>query len=147
MTSLVNALGTPYEINTQGKILFLEETHSPTTMVFRYLTQLLMAGKFRDCLGIIMGECTNCPVSYRTTYEDLINALLVPLGKPLITNLSSGHGLYKAAIPIGANVNINSTESTLTVMEPTVFSGWEFLFSEDVNKKLLFLNTIGQNAT
>lgn len=48
MTSLVNALGTPYEINTQGKILFLEETHSPTTMVFRYLTQLLMAGKFRD---------------------------------------------------------------------------------------------------
>ncbi|MEN2466477.1 LD-carboxypeptidase [Ornithinibacillus sp. FSL M8-0202] len=121
MTSLVNALGTPYEINTQGKILFLEETHSPTTMVFRYLTQLLMAGKFRDCLGIIMGECTNCPVSYRTTYEDLINALLVPLGKPLITNLSSGHGLYKAAIPIGANVNINSTESTLTVMEPTVF--------------------------
>lgn len=120
MTSLVNALGTPYEINTQGKILFLEETHSPTNMVFRYLIQLLMAGKFQDCLGIIMGECTNCPVSYRTTYEDLINAILVPLGKPLITNLSTGHGFYKAAIPIGANVNLNSTENTLTVIEPTV---------------------------
>ena len=106
MTSLVNAIGTPYEINTKGKILFLEETHSPTTMIFRYLTQLLMAGKFQDCLGIIIGECTNCPVSYGTTYEDLINALLVPLKKPLIVNLNSGHGTYKAAIPIGVNVNL-----------------------------------------
>ena len=79
MTSLVNAIGTPYEINTQGKILFLEETHSPTTMIFRYLTQLLMSGKFQNCLGIIIGECTNCLVSYGTTYEDLINDLLVPL--------------------------------------------------------------------
>ncbi|WP_053218671.1 S66 peptidase family protein [Virgibacillus senegalensis] len=120
MTSLVNALGTPYEINTQGKILFLEETHAPTNMIFRYLTQLLMSGKFQDCLGIIMGECTNCPVSYGTTYEDLINALLVPLGKPLVINLSTGHGIYKAAIPIGANVNLNATENTLTVIEPTV---------------------------
>ncbi|RLL48416.1 LD-carboxypeptidase [Oceanobacillus piezotolerans] len=120
MTSLVNALGTPYEINTQGKILFLEETHSPTTMIFRYLTQLSMSGKFQDCLGIIIGECTNCPASYGTTYEDLINSLLVPLGKPLVSNLTTGHGFYKATIPIGANVNLNSTENTLTVMEPPV---------------------------
>ncbi|QNG58692.1 LD-carboxypeptidase [Bacillus sp. PAMC26568] len=120
MTSLVNTLGTPYEINTKGKILFLEEVHSPTTMVFRYLTQLLMSGKFQDCLGIIMGECTNCLVSYDTTYDDLINDLLVPLGKPLIVNLATGHGFYKAAIPIGANVNLNSTDATLTVLEPTV---------------------------
>jgi muramoyltetrapeptide carboxypeptidase len=120
MTSLVNTLGTPYEIDTQGKIFFLEDTHAPTTMIFRYLTQLMMSGKFQDCLGIIMGECTNCLVSYDTTYEDLINLLLVPIGKPLIINLASGHGFYKAAIPIGANVNLNSTDTILTVLEPTV---------------------------
>ncbi|MGE8205702.1 S66 peptidase family protein [Heyndrickxia sp. NPDC080065] len=120
MTSLVNTLGTPYEINTKGKILFLEETHTPATLIFRYLTQFLMAGKFQDCLGIIMGDCTNCPVSYNTSYADLINNLLVPLGKPLIINLATGHGYYKAAIPIGANVNLNSTDTVLTVLEPTV---------------------------
>lgn len=120
MSSLVNTLGTPYEIDTKGKILFLEETHTPATMIFRYLTQLLMAGKFQDCLGIIMGECTNCPVSYNTSYVDLINNLLVPLKKPLIINLATGHGYYKAAIPIGANFNLNSTDSVLTVLEPTV---------------------------
>jgi len=120
MTSLVNALGTPYEINTKGKILFLEETHAPSTMIFRYLTQLSMSGKFQDCLGIIIGECTNCLVSYGTTFEDLIHDLLVPLGKPLLINLTTGHGYYKAAIPIGANVNLNSTAKTLTVLNPTV---------------------------
>ncbi|WP_017727798.1 S66 peptidase family protein [Halalkalibacterium ligniniphilum] len=120
MTSIVNTLGTPYEINTKGKIFFLEEVNSPTTAIFRYLTQLLMSGKFEDCLGIIMGECTNCPVSYGTTYEDLINDLLVPLGKPLMTNLATGHGFYKAAIPIGSEVELNTTDNKLTVLEPAV---------------------------
>ena len=120
MTSLVNALGTPFEIDTVGKILFLEETHSPTNMIYRYLAQLSMAGKFNDCLGIIMGECTECPVSYNTTYSDLISQWLVPLRKPLMVNLATGHGRYKAAIPIGASVNLNTIDNTLTVHEATV---------------------------
>lgn len=120
MTSLVGTLGTPFEIDTKGKILFLEETHSPTNMIYRYLAQLSMAGKFNDCLGIIMGQCTECPVSYNTTYADLINQMLVPLGKPLMVNLATGHGRYKAAIPIGASVNLNTIDNTLTVLEATV---------------------------
>ncbi|PLT35152.1 LD-carboxypeptidase [Bacillus sp. V5-8f] len=120
MTSLVNAFGTPYEIDTRGKILFLEETHAPTNMIYRYLSQLLLAGKLQECLGIVMGQCTNCTVSYNTTYEELINSLLVPLGKPLMVNLATGHGYYKAAIPIGANATLNTRDNTLTVVEPTV---------------------------
>jgi muramoyltetrapeptide carboxypeptidase len=120
ITSLVNTIGTPYEINTTGKILFLEETHTPATLLYRYLTQLLMSGKLDECLGIIMGECKNCPASYQTTYDDLIQYMLVPLGKPLMVNLAAGHGNYKAAIPIGATVNLNTTNNTLTVVEPTV---------------------------
>ncbi|WP_417898759.1 LD-carboxypeptidase [Bacillus haimaensis] len=120
MTSLVGTLGTPFEIDTKGKILFLEETHSPTNMIYRYLAQLSMAGKFNDCLGIIMGQCTECPVSYNTTYADLISQILVPLGKPLMVNLATGHGRFKAAIPIGASVNLNTINNTLTVLEATV---------------------------
>ncbi|KKI90129.1 carboxypeptidase [Bacillus sp. SA1-12] len=120
LTSIVNAIGTQYELNTQGKIIFLEETHAPSNTIFRSLTHLIMSGKFQDCIGIIMGECTNCTVSYGKTYLELINDLLVPLGKPLMINLATGHGVYKAAIPIGASVNLNATENRLTVLEPTV---------------------------
>ena len=47
-----------------------------------------------------MGECTDCQVAYDKSYEDIINEFIVPLGKPLMTNLTSGHGFYKAAIPL-----------------------------------------------
>ncbi|ANA78880.1 LD-carboxypeptidase [Paenibacillus glucanolyticus] len=120
LTSFVDTLGTPFEIDTRGKIIVLEETHEPTNTVYRYLNDLKLAGKFRDCIGIITGECTGCQAAYGKSYEDLINEFIVPLGKPLITNLATGHGLYKAALPIGALVNLDSILNTITVVEPTI---------------------------
>lgn len=122
LTSFIGTLGTPYEVDTRGKILFLEETHEPINTVYRYMNHLKLAGKFQDCIGIIMGECTECQVAYGTSYQDLINNFVVPLGKPLMTNLATGHGTYKAAIPIGATVNLDTVNNTLTVLEPTVSS-------------------------
>ena len=107
-------------MNTTGKIIVIEETHEPTNTIYRYLTQLIMARKFRDCAGIVMGQCTNCSVSYFTTYNDLITGLMAPLGKPLLTNLSTAHGYYKAAIPIGAMVELDTYNNRLTVLETTV---------------------------
>ncbi|WP_188455063.1 S66 peptidase family protein [Virgibacillus oceani] len=120
LTSFVDNLGTPYEIDTTGSILLIEETHEPINTVYRYLNHLKLAGKFNDCIGIIMGECTNCPEAYGMTYDDLIYTFMVPLGKPLMTNLATAHGTYKAAIPIGAIANLNTMNNTLTVIEPTV---------------------------
>lgn len=120
LTSLVGTIGTPYEVDTAGKILFLEETHEPINTVYRYIEHLRLAGKFADCLGIIMGECTTCPAAYGKSYNDLINEFIVPLGKPLMTNLASGHGVYKAAIPIGARITLNTTNNTITLLEAPV---------------------------
>ncbi|MFB4212167.1 LD-carboxypeptidase [Shouchella sp. JSM 1781072] len=122
LTSFVGSLGTPYEIDTAGKVLFLEDTHEPTNTVYRYLAQLEAAGKFNDCAAILMGTCTDCPVSYSTSYQDVINSFLVPLGKPLITNVQSAHNYYKATLPIGANVRVDGTNGTITIVENTVQS-------------------------
>jgi muramoyltetrapeptide carboxypeptidase len=120
LTSFVDTLGTPFEIDTRNRILVLEETHEPTNKVYRYLNHLNLAGKLNDCIGIIMGECTGCQAAYGISYEDIINEFIVPLGKPLITNLATGHGVYKAALPIGAMVNLDSVNNSITVVEPTV---------------------------
>src|SRR5690625_7159539 len=98
VTSIISALGTPYKLDTRGKILFLEETSEPVNTVYRYLEMLELSGKFSDCIGIVMGECTNCPPAYNTSYEDLINAFIVPLGKPLMTNVTTVHGRLIVAI-------------------------------------------------
>ena len=120
LASFIDTLGTPFEVDTTGRIIFIEETHEAASRVYRMLAHLMHAGKFRDCAGIIMGECAGCYANYGKSYEDIINEVLVPLGKPLMTNLASGHGTYKMAIPIGAVANLNTYNNTLTVMEPTV---------------------------
>ncbi|SFM17266.1 muramoyltetrapeptide carboxypeptidase [Paenibacillus sp. 1_12] len=120
LSSIVDTLGTSYEIDTKGKVLFLEETHEPINKVYRMINHLKIAGKFNDCIGIVMGECTECQTAYGKSYNDLIDEVLAPIGKALMTNLASAHGTYKAAIPIGALVNLNTYNNTLTVLEPTV---------------------------
>jgi len=120
LTSLVDTLGTPYEIDTRGRILMIEETHEPSNRVYRMLNHLKLAGKFDDCIGIIVGGCTNCTVSYNTPFEALIEEIIVPLGKPLLTHVATAHGRYKAAIPIGAEVTLDATAGTLTLLEPVV---------------------------
>lgn len=37
-----------------------------------------------------------------------------------MTNLTTAQEIYKVAIPIGAKVNLNTYNNTLTVLEPTV---------------------------
>jgi muramoyltetrapeptide carboxypeptidase len=120
LTSMVGSLGTPFELDTRGKIFLIEETHEPINTVYRYIEQLKLAGKFRDCAGIIMGECTHCVVAYGKSYNDLINEFILPLGKPLMTNLASGHGKYKVAISIGSIMNLNTYSNTLTQLEPSI---------------------------
>lgn len=120
LTSFVDSLGTPYEIDTAGKVIFLEDTHEPVNTVYRYLAHLEAAGKFADCEAIIMGTCTSCPIAYNTSYDELISGFLVPLGKPLVTNLQSGHGYYKASVPIGAEVEVDGTNGRITILENTV---------------------------
>ncbi|MCH3963482.1 MAG: LD-carboxypeptidase [Clostridium sp.] len=120
LTSFADNLGTPFEVDTRGKILLIEEVHEPINTVYRHINRLILAGKLSDCAGILMGECTNCDDSYGKSYEDLINDVIMPMNKPLMTNLASGHGTYKMAIPIGAEANLNTYENTLTILEPTV---------------------------
>lgn len=120
LTSFVGSLGTPYEIDTCGKILLIEETHEPANTVYRYMAQLRLAGKFTDAIGFIIGECTRCQPAYGESFIDVIRKELVPLGKPIIANLRTAHGHYKAAVPIGAEINLNSISNTLTILEPTV---------------------------
>lgn len=120
LTSFIGNLGTPYEVDTCGKILVIEEIHEPANTVYRYMAQLRLAGKFKDAAGFVIGECTDCQPAYGESFFDIMRQELVPLGKPILTNLRTAHGRYKAAIPIGAEANLNTFNNTLTILQPTV---------------------------
>lgn len=60
LTLVTASLGTPYEIDTKNKILFLEDIDETEHRVDRMLTQLKLAGKLDEAAGILLGAWTNC---------------------------------------------------------------------------------------
>lgn len=115
--SLVAAsLGTPWEIDTRGKLLFLEDVGEQPYNIDRMLTQLRNAGKFRDCAGIIMGQYTRCTTEKpeeSLTIEDSFNELVKPSGKPCITNVLCGHCAPTMSLPMGARFALDADARTL----------------------------------
>ena len=60
LSLLVTTLGTPYEIDTRGKILFLEDVGEKPYRIERMLIHLKLAGKLRDLAGVVFGDFTGC---------------------------------------------------------------------------------------
>ena len=120
---ITSLLGTPYELDTKGKILFIEEIGERTYCVDRMLTQLRLAGKFDDCAGIVFGDFCDCPVEYPEfglTLEEVIRDIVAPCGKPVFTGLQCGHCTPKLTLPLGVRCRMDADRCSLTILESVV---------------------------
>lgn len=120
---IASSLGTPWEIDARGRIIFIEEIGERTYCVDRMLTQLRLAGKFDDCAGVIFGDFADCPVEYPEfglTLEEIIRDVVAPCGKPVFTGLRCGHCSPKLTLPFGVNCHMDADTCTLTVLESAV---------------------------
>lgn len=119
--SLITAtLGTPYEIDTLGKLLLLEEIDEYPYRIDRMFTQLRLSKKLEQCEGIILGNFNNCePEDSNTSLSltQVINDILVPSGKPILSNLMIGHCSPKLTIPLGAHAALDGDNSTLELLD------------------------------
>jgi len=123
LTLVSHTLGTPYELDTRGRILFLEDVGEYTYSIDRMLTQLRLSGKFDDCAGIVFGDFRKCETEYPDfgfTLREVIEDVVVPCGKPIFMGLQSGHCTPKLTLPLGAMCRMNADECRLTVTECAV---------------------------
>ena len=123
LSLMAGTIGTPYELDTKGRILFIEEIGERTYCVDRMLTQLRLAGKFEDCAGIVFGDFNDCPVEYPEfglTLEEVIRDVAAPCGKPIFTRLQAGHVSPKLTLPLGTRCRMDADSCTLTVLESAV---------------------------
>ena len=120
LSLLVDSIGTPWEIDCKGKILFLEDIGEKTHRIDGMLTQLRNAGKFADCAGIILGAWTDCPpeIPERTlTLTEVFDQLIVPAGKPAVMDLACGHCSTTMALPLGRMCRLNADSCEISVKE------------------------------
>ncbi|MDD5863926.1 MAG: LD-carboxypeptidase [Firmicutes bacterium] len=118
LSLLAASLGTPWEIETKGKLLFLEDIGEKTYRIDSMLTQLRNAGKFRDCAGILLGAWTDCvpEMPERTlTLDEIFAQLIVPTGKPAVMNVACGHCATTMALPMGGNCRLDADKREITL--------------------------------
>lgn len=118
--SLVTAsLGTPWELDTRGKILFLEDVNEMVYRVDSMLTTLRNAGKFQDCAGVVLGYFTDCnpeDPAASLTLREVFDELIVPAGKPAILNFPCGHQRPCCALPMGGMARLDADAAALTLL-------------------------------
>ncbi len=120
LSLLCAGLGTPWELDTRGKLLFLEDVGEKTDRVDAMLTQLRNAGKFADCAGVLLGAWTGCtPEDPERTLSlpEIFAELVAPAGKPALMDLACGHVLPTVALPLGAEAVLDAGAKTLEVLE------------------------------
>lgn len=127
LTLVCATLGTPYEIDTEGKILFLEELETEPWIMDHMLTHLANAGKLQAATGIVVGECLNCkPRQHNPGYyvdlstEDILHEHLKPLKIPTIYGLPIGHTRDMATLPMGVKARLNADNKQFTIIESAV---------------------------
>jgi len=93
LSLLCASLGTPYEIRTDGTILFIEDRAERPYRIDRMLMQLNLAGKFDGVRGIVFGEMIDCGEAGSPDYtlQQVIMRILSELRVPIAFGLKSGH--------------------------------------------------------
>ena len=117
-------IGTPWQPDLAGRILFFEDVDAPPWYLDGLLNQMTQAGMLADVIGVVVGEMDKCdwresrpewPQTF--SLEDVLERYLEPLGVPVLYNLPIGHGDYFCTLPLGVQVTLDADARTLTVDE------------------------------
>lgn len=127
LTLLAASIGTPYEVQTDGCIVLIEDLNTETYLIDTALNHLIRAGKLDNAAGFVFGTAVN--LGYQTvpegpestlSIEEVLDELIAPLGIPAIANVPVGHGKHMATMPLGIAARIDGDAKTLEVLEPAV---------------------------
>ncbi len=120
LTLLQNLVGSHSEVNTDNKILFIEEIGEYKYHIDRMLIGLKRAGFFKKCNGIIVGKISNIKRNTPAFHQTIEEIILKAVGRkdiPILFDFPAGHELINKALLLGRKVKINvktTSFSTLT---------------------------------
>jgi muramoyltetrapeptide carboxypeptidase len=124
LSMLVALLGTPYEPQTEGKLLFLEDLNAKPYQIDRMLWQLAQAGKLDGVRGIVFGEMLDCvsPGAPPELLEEVILRVFDKFQGPIAIGLRSGHVSHSnVTLTFGVEAELHAAnEANLHLLQPAV---------------------------
>ncbi len=116
---LTTTLGTSFEIETDGKILFIEDTNEEPNKVDRMLKHLYLAGKFDNLAGLAVGDFNNCePKDHDKpsfSLDEVLSHYIKKAGVPTLQGLKMGHCTPHISVPLGTEAEMDTGKKRLTV--------------------------------
>ena len=130
LSMLVASLGTPFEVHTEGTILFIEDIAEKPFRIDRMLMQLRLAGKLEGVRGFVFGEMLDCapPAGETYTLQQVIMRVLEPYSVPVVYGLKSGHVTSgNSTLPIGVQAEIEAAGKgvSLRILEASTATAGE----------------------
>jgi muramoyltetrapeptide carboxypeptidase len=110
LSLLCASLGTPYELQTQDTILFIEDVAEPAYRIDRMLMQLKLAGKFAGVRGIVFGQMLDCARGAEGyTLQEVLSRVVGGLGVPVVYGVRSGHVTGRnLTLPLGVAARLDA---------------------------------------
>lgn len=117
--SLINSsMGTPYELKSDGAVLFIEEINEKVYVLDRMLTQLKNSGMLSKSKGLVFGSILP-PGDEPYDVESMIKDVLSNYEGPVVTNFPAGHIDGFVTLPMGAEAKISANVGSPPSLEFT----------------------------
>jgi muramoyltetrapeptide carboxypeptidase len=113
LITLTALIDTDWELDAAGSILFFEDVGEQLHEVDRYLTQWLLAGKFKGIKALILGDFRG--LRSRQIYDILASQMELDI--PVVHCPNIGHVANKITLPIGAEVELNTDRKQLLIRD------------------------------
>lgn len=116
---LAGLIGTPYAIETEGCLLFLEDVGEAPYRIDRMLAQLRLAGLLEQVVGIVLGRFTDCETVDPTkegSLEQVFSDYFTPLGVPVLADYPAGHVRQNMPLPLGLPMRLDAERCTLELV-------------------------------
>ena len=124
LSMLVALLGTPYEPQTEGKLLFMEDLNVKPYQIDRMLWQLGHAGKLDGVRGIVFGEMLDCvsPGASPDLLDEVILSVFDNFKGPIAIGLRSGHvSRSNVTLTFGVEAELHAgNEAKLNLLQAAV---------------------------
>jgi muramoyltetrapeptide carboxypeptidase len=121
LTLVEMTLGTPWELDTRGAILVLEDRGMKPWQVDRALLHLRQAGRLSEIRGIVFGDFPDCePPAGSETVRDVVKRVCAPMEVPIVWSAPIGHTARPMlTIPLGVRARIVAEGAgQLEILEP-----------------------------
>ena len=109
LTILSALVGTAWEPDYQGKILFIEEVDEKPYRIHRMLLQLKLAGRLKDLRGVFFGYLSRCvhPKGLGPDVTTALKDIFCGAKYPVLMGFPAGHENKNISVPLGVRATIS----------------------------------------